>query len=206
VGFWVAGAIANHSLDFWYLVWNLFLAWLPVIFVGWLLGVLRRWPWLNWRPVLLTILWLGFLPNSFYLLTDFIHLQQDVRADILYDTIMLESFVISGFLLGYLSLYLVHGALLKRVQARTAGWLVGLTILLCSFAIYLGRDLRLNSWDILVNPARLLFSVTDPFFSPSTHSQAFTTTLIFFILLGSLYFAAWRLAKNFAKHNHSSSV
>lgn len=195
VGFWLAGAVVNKSFDYWYLIWNLFLAWVPLGLVSWLMIVLRRYPWLNWRPMLLTTLWLLFLPNSFYLVTDFIHLQTSSRVDILYDSVMFESFVVTGLMLGCLSLYLVHAQLLRRVSVRASTWLIAIALLMCSFAIYLGRDLRLNSWDLLVNPAGILFSVSDPFFNPGTHSQAFTTTLTFFVFLGALYFVVWKLLR-----------
>ena len=82
VGFFVVGAIENHSLVFWFLVWNLFLAWLPLLFVLWLLPVIKRYGWTSWSGILLTLLWINFLPNSFYMVSDFIHLQdyQRVRA------------------------------------------------------------------------------------------------------------------------------
>jgi uncharacterized membrane protein len=200
---WIIGALDNHSDAYWYLIWNLVLAWMPIVFVSWLIVVLNRRPWLNWRPMLLTVFWLGFLPNSFYLVTDFIHLQDFVRVDALYDAIMFESFVINGLLLGYLSVYLIHRQLLRRVRARTATELIGLTFLVCSFAIYLGRDLRLSSWDLLVNPASVLFSVSDPIVSPRAHIQAFTLTLTAFVFLSIFYFVAWQLIRLFYRRNEA---
>ncbi len=203
LGLWAVGAIDNHSYAYWYLMWNLLLAWLPILLAGWLIIVLRKRPWLNWRPLLLTALWLGFLPNSFYLVTDFIHLQDYVRVDVLYDTTMFESFVINGLLLGYLSLYLVHMQLLKRVKARTALWLISLTLLVCSFAIYLGRDLRLSSWDLLVNPASVIFSITNPIIDPGAHVDAFTLTLTAFVFLATFYFVVWRLVHLLSRRGQS---
>src|ERR1019366_3619671 len=149
IGLWIVGAFVNHSLNYWYLNLNLLLAWLPIVFAGWLILTLRRRLWLNWRPLVLTAFWLGFLPNSFYLVTDFIHLQDVVRVNPLYDSIMFESFVVNGLLIGFLSLYLVHIQLLKRTTARSAASLIGLTLLVCSFAVYLGRDLRLSTFDLV---------------------------------------------------------
>src|SRR5581483_10375463 len=140
-----------------YFIWNLFLAWMPVLFTGWILWVLRRKPWSSWEGLLATALWLGFLPNSFYMISDFIHLQEVRRVDLLYDVIMFSSFIFNGVLLGFLSLYTVHHQLLKRLTNRSAATVIGLVILVCSFAIYLGRDLRWNTWDLLVNPAGIIF-------------------------------------------------
>jgi len=197
VGMWLVGAINNHSLNYWYLNLNLFLAWLPIIFAGWLILSLRQRPWLSWRPLLLTVLWLGFLPNSFYLVTDFIHLQDVIRVNPLYYSIMFETFVVNGLLIGFLSLYLVHVQLLRRTSARAAASLIGLTLLICSFAVYLGRDLRLTSFDLVANPVSVLFSATDPFVRPASHIAAFTLTLAVFVFIGTFYFVAWQLLRNF---------
>lgn len=195
IGFLVVRIIDTHSLIYWYLGWNLVLAWLPLLFVGWLLRTLSDYPWLNWRPMVLTVLWISFLPNSFYLVSDLIHLQDTASTHILFDSIMIESFAINGLLLGFLSLYLVHVQLLRRLKPRMATSLVGLVLLVCSFAIYLGRDLRWNSWDLLVNPVGILFDVSNQFIDPAGHIQALTTTIMFIVFLGTLYAVAWRLTK-----------
>jgi uncharacterized membrane protein len=193
VGFYVVGALQNRSTEFGYLVWNLFLAWLPLAFVVVLLKLMRTRLWSNWLPVVVTLLWLVFLPNSFYVISDFIHLQDVQRHDLLYDVLMFTSFACSAATIGFTSLYLVHRQLLRRLHARAAhGALAGI-LFLCSFAIYLGRDLRWNSWDVLINPAGLLFDVSDRIIHPLSSSAMFSTTLSFFVLLGSLYAVGWQI-------------
>jgi uncharacterized membrane protein len=59
--------------NWWFLNWNLFLAWLPLLFAWWLIKWLRKQPWLSWQGITLTVLWLAFLPNSFYISSDLIH-------------------------------------------------------------------------------------------------------------------------------------
>jgi uncharacterized membrane protein len=194
IGFFIVSAINNRSLADWYLVWNLFLAWLPLVCIFWLLKILPLKPWLSWQPLSLTALWLIFLPNSFYLVSDLLHLQDVARANILYDSVMFESFVLTGLLLGYVSLYVMHEELRKRISNRLAALLIGFVIFLCSFAIYLGRDLRWNSWDVLLNPAGILFDISELIVHFRMHEQALTMTLAFFILLTTLYFVARRLA------------
>lgn len=195
IGFFVVGAIASHSFTYWYLVWNLFLAWLPLVFIALLYKVLRRHPWSGWLGTGLTLLWLIFLPNAFYIVSDFIHLGDIGQLDVLSDAVMFLMFALSGLALGFTSLYMVHRLLLKRLSRSTSHVIVAIVLLLCSFAVYLGRDLRWNSWDALLHPAGVLFDVSDPFFNPSTHHDAFTTTLMFFILLGTLYMVAWQLGR-----------
>lgn len=203
VGFFFVGAYENRDLQFWYLIWNLVLAWLPLVFVLWLLPVIRRYGWTSWLGIVLTLLWLNFLPNSFYMVSDFIHLQDYSRVNIVFDAVMFASFVLTGLLVGFTSLYLVHLELIKRIKKVNAwGW-VSLVLGLCSFAIYLGRDLRMNSWDILTNPAGILFDITDPIVNPRTHALAFTTTLTFFIFLSTMYVVVWHLVRQVARHGGS---
>lgn len=189
------GALENRSLQFSYLVWNLFLAWLPLVVVALLLKRLKTHLWSSWQPFCLTLLWLLLLPNSFYMISDFIHIQDVMRTNLLYDVIMFTSFIFTAALAGFSSLYLVQAQLHKRVGLRVSSGLVGVVLFLCSFAIYLGRDLRWNSWDVLLNPAGILFDVSDHLIHPFQHGDMFTTTLSFFVLLGSLYVVGWQLGE-----------
>ncbi len=193
VGFWVVAAISQHRLYEWYLNWNLFLAWLPLWFAALLTRMLRHKPWSSWEGLGLTFLWLVFLPNSFYMVSDFIHLREVPANAVLYDAVMFVSFIFCGATVGFLSLYLVHEQLRKRLPSRQASPLISAVLLICSFAIYLGRNLRWNSWDVLVNPAGLLFDVSDRILHPTAHPQTFTITLSFFVLLVTFYALVWQI-------------
>lgn len=195
VGLYLAGVLTNHSWQFSYLLWNLFLAWLPLVLMALLFRSLRTRLWSSWLPFSLTFLWLVFLPNSFYMISDFVHIQDVQRHDLLYDVVMFTAFIFTAALLGFCSLYLVHARLCKRVSFKVSSVLVGVILFLCSFAIYLGRDLRWNSWDILVNPAGILFDVSDHLMHPLQHVGMFSATISFFVLLGSLYAIGWELGE-----------
>lgn len=195
-GFFAVGAFENRSMAFWYLIWNLFLAWLPLLFVAGLLSVIKSKGWTSWPGIALTLLWLSFLPNSFYMVSDFIHLQDYSRVNIVFDAVTFASFVLTGLLIGFTSLYLVHTELAKRLRPASAWAWVAAVLALSSFAIYLGRDLRMNSWDVLTSPAGILFDVSDPVVNPRAHALAFTTTLTFFVFLMSLYIVAWQLVRS----------
>lgn len=194
-GLFLAGAQSNHSMAFAYLLWNLFLAWLPLMAALWLHKILKHHLWSSWPALILSFLWIGFLPNSFYMISDFIHIQDAPRVDLLFDVVMFSSFIFNGVILGFLSLYIIHLNLLQRLSRRWTHITIGFVLFLCSFAIYLGRDLRWNTWDILVNPGGILFDVSDRLIHPITYSQTYTTTGIFFALLGSLYVFAWQLVR-----------
>ncbi len=187
VGLFGYGAWRNHGLDFGYLIWNLFLAWLPLVFAVRLVMVLRDKAWTSWEGLAYSLLWVVFLPNSFYMISDFIHLQAVQRVDILYDTLMFTSFIYTGVTLGFSSLYLIHVQLQRRLSdAATLAW-IALTLLVCSSAIYVGRDLRWNSWDILTNPGGLLFDVSDRLLHPTSYPHMLLTIITFFVLLLSMY-------------------
>jgi len=198
----VAGAVANRSLQFSYLIWNLFLAWLPLLIALWLLKMLQVRHWSSGFMMVVTLFWLLLLPNSFYMISDFVHIQDVLRHNLLYDVVMFASFIFTGVLLGFSGLYMVHVELRKRVTLRSSSIVIGVVLLLCSFAIYLGRDLRWNSWDVLVNPAGILFDLSDHFIHPLQHGDMFTTTGSFFVLLGSLYVVGWQLGEA-TKHDKS---
>lgn len=197
IGFYIGSVISSHNLTYWYLIWNLFLAWLPLFFVWILIKYLRHHSWSGWGGTILSLLWFIFLPNSFYIVSDFIHLGDIGQLNVQYDAVMFLMFALSGLMLGYVSLYMVHQLLLRRLKRSTCHALIALVLLLCSYAIYLGRDLRWNSWDAFLHPAGVIFSLSDPLINPSTHHDAFTTTLTFFVLLCTLYVAGWQSLRVF---------
>jgi len=195
VGLYAYGAFRMHSLVYNYLLWNLFLAFVPLLVAFRLVKVLRKKQWSDWEPIGLTLVWLLFLPNSFYMISDYIHLRDVSAAHILYAAVQFTAFICLGVLLGFCSLYLVHRELRRRLSGPAAGaWVAG-TLLLCSMAIYIGRDLRWNSWDVLANPAGLLFDVTERLLKPEDYPAMFVTVGSFFALLGALYVVVWAGAK-----------
>lgn len=190
---YLIGYFFYDDTDFWFLNWNLLLAWLPLLFAWLLTRHLRSNAWLTWPALIYTGLWLGFLPNSFYIASDLVHLRLASSSISLFYVVMVLSFTLSGLLVGYTSLYLLHKQLIKKSSELIAHSLVGVVLLLCSFAIYLGRYQRWNTWDVLINPAGILFDVSDRFINPAAHEQTFRITLLFFILLGTTYAVIWQL-------------
>ena len=192
----LAGILFYGDSLFWFLNWNLFLAWLPLLFVWQLVETLKHHPWLSWRGILYSLLWLSFLPNSFYIATDFVHMRYATSTTSLFYVVIILSFTLNGFILGYMSIYLFHKQLQKRVSALATRSIIATVLLLCSFAIYLGRYLRWNTWDVIVNPAGLLFDVSDRLINPAAHGQTFRITLLFFILLATVYTVIWQFVQS----------
>jgi uncharacterized membrane protein len=159
-------------------VWNLFLAVLPVIAAVLFARAAAK------RSSLLVQaawfgLWLVFLPNAPYLVTDFIHLSSRPPVPLWYDVALLASCAGTGLLLGYSSLSDVQRVITQKYSVLV-GWLLALvTLFLSAFGIYLGRFLRWNSWDAVTNPLELLFDIGDRAVRPFSHPQTIGVTLIF---------------------------
>jgi uncharacterized membrane protein len=183
----LARMAATNETDYWFMLWNLLLGWIPVGLALLLLDGLRSRTWREPSMVVLSLLWLAFLPNSFYMISDLIHLEQTGDISVLYDAVMLLSFIWNGLLAGCFSLYLVHSALLKRRSPDQAHGIVTGILLLVSFAIYMGRNLRWNSWDVVVNPGGIIYDVSERVINPFSYPQAIATTALFFLLIGSIY-------------------
>jgi len=126
------------------------------------------------------------------MVVDYIHLQEVDRVDLLFDVIMFTSFILNALIIGYISLYLVHQELRKRLSARACTWLVLLVFFICSFAIYVGRELRWNTWDLLINPFNMLFDITDKLLNLQSNPRLVSTTLALFVLLSSTYLVIWQ--------------
>ncbi len=183
--------ISTHTIHYYFVAENLALAWLPLLFAWLLARNLLHKRWLSWQNLALSLLWLSFLPNAWYVLTDFVHLQPTDEIDILFDICMIGSLVFTGFILGFTSLYIVHTELLKRFRRWPSHTLIALAILLSSFAIYLGRDLRWSSWDIITNPSGILLNISDRVVNPLGYRHTGSVTAMFFVLLSTLYASIW---------------
>ena len=110
------------------------------------------------RP-LLGAAWLAFFPNAPYLVTDLIHLRTRAFVPVWYDAIMVFAFALTGLCLAFLSLWLVH-RLVERRLGKAAGWLfVAVVAGLSGFGVYLGRYPRWNSWDVVTRPGELMADV-----------------------------------------------
>ena len=195
LGLFVFRLLVTGVSRYWFVPENLLLAWLALFF-GWVLvQQLQNRGWRNWRSLILTVLWLLFLPNAWYVMTDFIHVFDSGEIRYLYDIAMITALTLTGFLLGFTSLFMVHRQLLKRLDIFSSALLIGAVILLTSFAIYLGRDLRWNTWDIFTNPSGLMLNITDRLINPFGYPRALNVTAILFVLISTIYFAIWLFLK-----------
>lgn len=195
-------AWAANSDRYWFLFWNLILAWVPFFLTLLLLKKLKIFSWKHPLMILLSVAIVAFLPNSFYIISDLIHLQSTGEIGVLYDAVLFMSIIWNSLIAGMGSVFLIHRELIKRLPADIAHLIVGIMFLLIGFAIYLGRSLRWNTWDILFNPFGIVFDVSDRVINPLAHPQVFVTTVTFFLLLGSMYFVFWQLVSTLTTRKH----
>jgi len=185
-------AINTHTLRYFFVPENLILAWAGLYF-GWLLAEwLKTHPWKSWSSIGLSALWLFFLPNTWYLVTDFIHVYPTGEISELYDIVLMMSVTLVGIILGYTSLYLLHHEFKKRLTPARTFLVIEAVILLSSYAIYLGRVLRWNSWDVVSNPGGLIINVSSSVLDPLGQPHAFSLAGLFFVVLSVTYWALWR--------------
>jgi uncharacterized membrane protein len=187
---WVFRVLLTGTSRYSFIPWKLFLAWISLVVAILLVRTLRHFRWRSWRNILLSLLWLAFLPNAWYVLTDFVHITPNGEISQLYDIVLMSLLVFTGFILGFASLFLVHRELLARLKALNSYAIVEAAILISSFAVYLGRDLRWNSWDVISNPG-VIVNVSDNIPDPLGNPRAFNVTVLFFILISALYLAFW---------------
>jgi uncharacterized membrane protein len=174
------------AVDFRFLIWNLFLAWIPL-----LLGLLIYDRYRRGRPLLVLapalVLWLLFLPNAPYIVTDFVHLSADSPAPLWLDGVELSAFAWTGMLLGFVSLYLVHAVARHRFGA-VPGWTGVLCVLaLVSVGVYLGRVKRWNSWDLLTQPGARFAELHAHLDDPASLTRAVGVTLAVTACLAAAY-------------------
>src|SRR5438874_1670413 len=166
-----ARVIYTGHIRYAFLIWNLFLAWLPLIFALLAAEKYQNGPARNWRFLGLTAAWLLFFPNAPYIFTDVIHLTSSYFTHFWVDLILILLCALTGLVLGFLSLYLMQ-SLVAHTFGRLTSWLFIAGVAgLSGIGICLGRFLRFNSWDVLLRPVKLYHGignlVAEPF-HPST--------------------------------------
>lgn len=172
-----------------YLVFNLFLGWLPLLWACLAVHLARR---AEPRPLpfwICSALWLLFLPNAPYLFTDLTHLLGKSLPHYWTDMAKILLFAMGAMGAGMLSLRLMHG-LVSSHFGRLVGWLFVLSVsVLSSIGVALGRFRRWNSWDALQNPQNILKDAFDLTGVPSvTHPTGW-----FVVLLSVLTFCSYLL-------------
>lgn len=177
-----------HTLTYYTLNWNLFLAWVPAGLALIAYNVYRKGSCFGiFLATGCAAVWLLFFPNAPYLLTDLVHLQP--RDDIPYwlDQILYLAYSWTGCFLGMVSLLLMQ-SLVRRSINRWVGWIFSMIAIgLSGFGIYLGRFQRFNSWDIFFDPKPVYKEVLDWLVRPKHNAEAYTFAIVFSIFFFMVY-------------------
>ena len=143
------------------LIWNMILA-LIAYDAAVLTTISKKQKWLY--PLLLVV-WLAFYPNTFYMLTDLVHMTW--VGDTLWNPVSMRLFMafVPSILFGvYCG---IESWNILRERWKLTWWLDMLAVValsyLSSLAIYIGRYDRLNSWDLVTRPQLVVQKLLETF-------------------------------------------
>lgn len=178
--------LLSGNVNYANLVWNLLLAWVPLALALLVYDRHRRGAG-GLSLALPLALWLLFLPNAPYLVTDFMLLRDIQDMPVWFDVALLTTFGWTGLMLGFVSVYLVQ-TVARRLAGRAAGWISAIGALAISgVGIYLGRYLRWNSWDLLVQPAAVLGDAAGRLGSPQLIGMSLVMSAFLIVAYTMLY-------------------
>jgi uncharacterized membrane protein len=191
LGLFAGRVYLSRTTIFCFLVWNLFLAWIPYLSSLWADVLHNRHPKKWWLLLVPGLMWLAFFPNAPYIVTDLWHLAERPYVPYWYDIGLLTAFVLSGLFLAIISL-----RNMQRLVAYYAGLFVSWLFVFGGMAlgglgVYIGRFLRWNSWDLLFHPKEVLNDIIGQLSEPLANPKTFgVTILVSAILLTSYLFVA----------------
>lgn len=145
------------------ILWNLFLAFIPLLLSFYLfrLSAIRN---IYWWVILL--IFISFLPNAPYVLTDSIHIIELSQRNYPQWAIILvlipqyTLFILAGFEAYVISLTRLDNYLTNLVTTKYLGLIDAIVHSLCVVGIYIGRFERFNSWDFISKPGKVLLTTT----------------------------------------------
>jgi len=177
----------TNSGRYGFMVWNLFLAWIPFVIAYLIYATDIPHRWLYVVLPASAFLWLIFFPNAHYILTDFQHLSTPTVVPIWFDVLLLIWYAFIGIFLGMISLFLMQ-EIIRREFGPWHGWVfVLLVACLSTIGVYMGRFLRWNSWDVFRNLGDMirftLYYLLNPTLRSLVFAGAFTPFFLFVYLL-----------------------
>lgn len=162
-----------------FLLFNLFLGFLPLLF-SYILYLVKS----KLSTALLiagSFVWLLFYPNAPYMLTDFIHVNSQ-STTVIYDSLIIFSISILSLFYGFYSLKIIHLLWISLYNRKVANVVVVFSILMSSFGIYLGRILRLNSWDLFTKPFQVIADIFGHLWPVTENPSTYYIILLFSII------------------------
>ena len=157
-----------------------------------------QWIETKWKFALTTIVWVLFIPNSFYIITDLFHLEERSVIPLWFDLALIFSFAWNGLILGVLSVRQMEKIWETKCQWRELFFIYPV-MLLNAFGIYIGRYLRYNSWDVISNPLVLSEDVFYLLLHPIRHRFDWSMIFCFSVFMTLLYLTIKKLSKEIWK-------
>lgn len=145
----------SGSLSFTFLIWNISLAIIPLVISSYLTNQNINES-SNFKLIFYLGVWLLFLPNAPYIITDFIHLRHSKYLFIWYDILLIFVYASTGFILAIISINQMTQIIKQKKLSNLINVFLVCVTILCGFGVYLGRVLRFNSWDIFSSPFYVL--------------------------------------------------
>jgi uncharacterized membrane protein len=187
----ISRVIYTSNVKFIFLLWNLFLAWIPYVCSTYFLehqSVIS-----NLKKFIYFGLTIAFLPNAVYLVTDLIHLKPRTDIPLWYDAMLLFCFSLLGLV--YSTISLVNLERIFKIYLPSK-WVVAIMLCLIlgsGYGVYLGRELRWNSWDAVLHPFSIIYDTIFRVLHPMKFKTAWLMTITFAGLQGVF----WSMFRNF---------
>lgn len=180
--------------DYRFLLWNLFLAYIPY-FMSNRLQYMPAWIEHRGKFILFFIAWLLFIPNTFYILTDLFHLGGHTGAPLWYDLFLIISFAWNGLLLGILSVRQMEKIIQVYIPRNTAWFFLYPVMVLNALGVYIGRYMRFNSWDVITNPFGLVADIAQLVWHPVQHKEVWAMVCCFSAFMTLMYTTLKKISK-----------
>ena len=192
----VARILWSGNVQYAFLIWNLFLAWVPLFFALLACEHVKGDARPGWRFLGFAGAWLLFFPNAPYIFTDVVHLRyhlfMNLYARFWVDLAVILTCALTGLVVGFISLYMMQ-SVVKRQLGPLASWVfIAAMAVLSSLGICIGRFLRFNSWDIATKPVKFYQDV-DAWLESFSHPATIAFPLLFAAFLFTAYLMLYAL-------------
>ena len=196
--------IVTNSIEYIFLPWNLFLAFVPYWITWWMttnVAIIEN----KIKLIIALGTWLLFIPNSFYIITDLFHLIHVRSAPKWFDLLLIFSFAWNGIICGIILVRRVEIIITVIRKKQVSIFLVFLVMWVNAFGIYIGRFLRYNSWDIISDPFSLAADIVNMILHPFQNGYAWGMTLGYAVFITFVYFTIKKLSESFRvkEYNHA---
>ena len=181
-----AGSIFIGTFIFGFLLWNLFLGFIPYAISKWMQRNIN-WDDNKLKFCLGFVIWLLFIPNSFYILTDLFHLGSFDYIPSWFELAVILSFAWNGLVLGILSVRQIEKLIRGSLSNGNRLLFIYPVMFLNALGIYIGRYMRFNSWDVIANPFHLLKDISDLAMHPLEFRYAWGMIICFSVFLTLMF-------------------